>query len=465
MFERPDSGERAVLVRIALHGARRGECDSDNLEEFTDLAISAGARPVATVTGSRRAPDPGHFIGQGKLEELRERIASTAAEVVIFDHPLSPGQERNLEARLGCRVLDRITLILDIFAQRASTFEGKLQVELAQLRHLSTRLVRGWTHLERQKGGIGLRGPGEKQLESDRRLVAERIRAIERRLQGVSTRRELSRRSRSRARIPVVALVGYTNAGKSTLFNRLTGARVSTADRLFATLDPTLRRLELEGGERLILADTVGFISSLPHELVAAFRATLEETRRASLLLHVVDAGDPRRDEKISEVNAVLREIGAGEIAQIRVYNKIDTCDLDAPALNDGCGVAAPIPVGAEDNGHSHRVWVSGRDGIGLDALGAVIVEHFRAATVQRRLRLPSSAGRLRARLYELGTVLDEQVEDNGDWLMDVAIAPASLERLSRREGLSPACIGTRPEVENRNLQTGTAVADTPKAS
>jgi GTPase len=471
LFERPDSGERAVLVRIALQGARRGDQrgdrDCDNLEEFTDLAISAGAQPVATVTGSRRAPDPGHFLGQGKLEELRALIASSAAEVVIFDHPLSPGQERNLEARLGCRVLDRITLILDIFAQRASTFEGKLQVELAQLRHLSTRLVRGWTHLERQKGGIGLRGPGEKQLESDRRLVADRIRAIERRLQGVSTRRELSRRSRSRARIPVVALVGYTNAGKSTLFNRLTGAQVSTANRLFATLDPTLRRLELEGGERLILADTVGFISSLPHELVAAFRATLEETRRASLLLHVIDAADPRRDEKIIEVNAVLREIGADEIAQIRVYNKIDTCDVDAPALNDGRAVAAaiPIPVGAEDDGYNNRVWVSGRDGTGMDALGAVIVEHFRAATVQRRLRLPSSAGRLRARLYELGTVLDERVEDNGDWLMDVAIAPASLDRLSRREGLSPACIGTRSEMENRNLQTGTAVADTPKAS
>ncbi|NCF26894.1 MAG: GTPase HflX [Gammaproteobacteria bacterium] len=459
MFERPDIGERAVLVHIAFQGGRGG----DNLEEFTDLAISAGARPVVTVTGQRRAPDPGYFIGRGKLEELREQISSENAEVVIFDHPLSPAQERNLEASLGCRVLDRITLILDIFAQRASTFEGKLQVELAQLKHLSTRLVRGWTHLERQKGGIGLRGPGEKQLESDRRLVAERIRVIQRRLEGVSTRRELSRRSRSRAGIPVVALVGYTNAGKSTLFNQLTGARVSTANRLFATLDPTLRRLDLDGGERLILADTVGFISQLPHELVAAFRATLEETRRAGLLLHVIDASDPRRDDKIVEVNGVLREIGAGDIPQIRVYNKIDACDLDERSLN-GEAVAG-MPTRDSDHAYAKRVWVSARESTGLDPLTQVIREHFRGAIVHRRLRLPASAGRLRARLYELGTVVEEHNLDNGDWLMDVKIAPASLERLWRREGLPPGLVSTVTGVENCNLETDLAVADTPKAS
>jgi GTP-binding protein HflX len=459
LFERPDSGERAVLVHIAFKGGR----GNDNLEEFTDLAVSAGARPVATVTGSRRAPDPGLFIGSGKLEELREIIAAEKADLVIFDHSLTPGQERNLEARLSCRVLDRITLILDIFAQRASTFEGKLQVELAQLQHLSTRLVRGWTHLERQKGGIGLRGPGEKQLESDRRLLSERIRVIRRRLEGVSTRRELSRRSRSRAGVPVVALVGYTNAGKSTLFNQLTGARVSTADRLFATLDPTLRRLELDGGERMILADTVGFISHLPHELVAAFRATLEETRRASLLLHVIDASDARREDKIIEVNAVLREIDAGEIPQIRVYNKIDCCDLDGSALNEEACTAMPNHDG--DNGYTKRAWVSARESVGLDVLTGFIREHFRVATVQHRLRLPSSAGRLRARLYELGAVIEERIEENGDWLMDVAITPASLERLSRREGLVPALISTVSGGENRNIQTGLAVADTSKAS
>jgi len=459
LFERPDSGERAVLVHVAFRDGR----GSDNLEEFTDLAISAGALPVATVTGSRRTPDARTFIGRGKLDEIRERVAEDSAEVVIFDHPLTPAQERNLEAELKCRVLDRITLILDIFSQRASTFEGKLQVELAQLKHLSTRLVRGWTHLERQKGGIGLRGPGEKQLETDRRLVAERIRVIQRRLEGVSTRRELSRRSRSRAGIPVVALVGYTNAGKSTLFNRLTGARVSTADRLFATLDPTLRRLALDGGDTLILADTVGFISALPHELVAAFRATLEETRRAGLLLHVIDAGDPRRDEKIDQVNEVLREIGAGDIPQIQVYNKIDVLDLGDPP--DAGESGPPSPGIHRDDAPAKRVRVSASKGTGIEALTELVAAHFRADRVKRRLRLPASAGRLRARLYELGAVLGEQTEENGDWLMDVAIAPAALERLWRREGLAPTLISSTPAAENRNIQTDLPVAGTPKAS
>lgn len=458
MFERPDSGERAALVHIAFPGSRA----SDDLEEFTDLAISAGTKPVATITGSRRAPDPRYFIGRGKLAELGERIAAENAEIVIFDHALSPAQERNLESRLQCRVLDRITLILDIFAQRASTFEGKLQVELAQLKHLSTRLVRGWTHLERQKGGIGLRGPGEKQLETDRRLVTGRIRAIERRLGAVSTRRELSRRSRSRAGIPVVALVGYTNAGKSTLFNRLTGARVSTENRLFATLDPTLRRLDTGAGPRLILADTVGFISHLPHELVAAFRATLEETRRASLLLHVIDSSDPHRIDKIAQVNEVLEAIGAGDIAQIQVYNKIDVTDLDASAARD----ASPALRRRDGDGaDAKRVWVSALESTGLDRLVEVIGEHFESASVARHLRLPASAGRLRARLYELGTVTAERTEENGDWIIDVKIAPASLERLRRREGLAPTLIRTPDTPGNGNVDVDLPVAGTPKAS
>ena len=302
-----------------------------------------------------------------------------------------------------------------------------------------------------------------RQLETDRRLVAERIRVIRHRLDGVSTRRELSRRSRSRAGIPVVALVGYTNAGKSTLFNRLTGARVSTAERLFATLDPTLRRLDLNGRERLILADTVGFISGLPHELVAAFRATLEETRRASLLLHVIDASDPRRDEKIIQVNDVLGEIGAGDLPQIRVYNKVDACDLDARALN---GEAADsVPLHQNDNGYTRRVWVSARDSIGLDVLTELVHGVFRAATVQRRVRLPASAGRLRARLYELGTVVEEQVQDNGDWLMEIEIAPASLERLWRREGLASTLISAVSTAGDGNVRANLAVAAKPKAS
>ncbi|NIM27706.1 MAG: GTPase HflX [Gammaproteobacteria bacterium] len=457
MFERPDSGERAVLVHITFPDGRGG----DDRDEFADLAISAGVAPVATVTGRRRAPDPRHFIGAGKLAELGARVAAEHADVVIFNQALSPAQERNLESALGCRVLDRITLILDIFAQRASTAEGKLQVELAQLRHLSTRLVRGWTHLERQKGGIGLRGPGEKQLETDRRLVTERIRAIERRLERVGTRRELSRRSRSRAGVPVVALVGYTNAGKSTLFNALTGARVGTADQLFATLDPTLRRIELEGGQRLILADTVGFISDLPHELVAAFRATLEETRRASLLLHVVDAGDPHRADKIVQVNRVLDEIGAGDIAQIHVFNKVDACPQGANALN---GAAAPRRREGESAGPT-RVWVSALKSTGLERLTEAIGEHFRAATVVRQLRLPASAGRLRARLYELGSVVAERTEDNGDWLIEVNIAPAALERLRRREGLAPTLVSRREVGENCNVEADLPVAGTPKAS
>jgi GTP-binding protein HflX len=437
LFERPRNGERAVLVRIDFPS----DGGNDDLEEFHDLVVSAGACPVATIMGTRRAPDAKYFIGLGKLEEVEDRVAELGAQVVILDHALSPAQERNLEARLGCRVLDRITLILDIFAQRASTAEGKLQVELAQLRHLSTRLVRGWTHLERQKGGIGLRGPGEKQLETDRRLVADRIRSIERRLERVRRRRELSRRSRRKADIPVIALVGYTNAGKSTLFNRLTGARVSTADRLFATLDPTLRRVRGESGERLIFADTVGFIRDLPHELVAAFRATLEETRRATMLLHVVDASDPDRQAKIHQVNEVLEEIGAGDIPQIEVFNKIDACEA-AEASGNGHGGTVQPRLERNRHGRVCRVWVSAALPAGMDLLLDAVASRFRAATVHRQVRVPASAGRLRAKLFEMGAVRGECTVENGDWLMDVEIGEESLARLWHREGLSPALIG-----------------------
>ncbi|HEY0635755.1 MAG TPA: ribosome rescue GTPase HflX, partial [Gammaproteobacteria bacterium] len=319
MFERPKSGERALLVHLDF----RQEGEQEDLDEFRDLALSAGAEPVAVVTGARQTPDPKYFIGSGKAEEIRRQVEQDEVELVLVNHALSPAQERNLERLLQCRVLDRTGLILDIFAQRARSHEGKLQVELAQLKHLATRLVRGWTHLERQKGGIGLRGPGETQLETDRRLLAERIKTLNRRLEKVLLQREQGRKARQRAEIPTVSLVGYTNAGKSTLFNRLTSEGVYAADQLFATLDPTLRRLQLPNGNNCIVADTVGFIRHLPHDLVAAFRATLQESREADLLLHVVDASDPERDAKRHQVNEVLREIGAAEVPQIEVYNKI----------------------------------------------------------------------------------------------------------------------------------------------
>ena len=423
MFERPQIGERVVLIHVSFAGAR----DEDPLGELIELTTSAGATPVSVLTTSREAPDPRLFVGRGKVEEIGERIRETDANLVVFDHGLTPAQERNLERALGCRVLDRISLILDIFAQRAHTFEGQLQVELAQLRHLSTRLVRGWTHLERQKGGIGLRGPGEKQLETDRRLLSARIKYIDRRLQGVQKRRALSRRSRGKAEVPVVALVGYTNAGKSTLFNQLTGANVVAADRLFETLDPKLRRLRAGSGSRLVIADTVGFIRHLPHELVAAFRATLEETRSASLLLHVVDASDPDRDEKKRQVNAVLNEIGAGDVKQIEVYNKIDR---------------VPTKARIDHNQHNvvERVWLSAGTGDGLDTLRDLLTEIMGPALVRCRLFLPSSAGRLRARLFELGTVLHETTGDDGCWQLEVEIPAVSLERL-RGEGLEAGFI------------------------
>ena len=422
MFDRPQLGERAVLIHVSFAGAD----DEDPLGELIELTTSAGAVPVSVLMTSRESPDPRLFVGTGKVSEIAERIRETDANLVVFDHALTPAQERNLERALECRVLDRISLILDIFAQRAHTFEGQLQVELAQLRHLSTRLIRGWTHLERQKGGIGLRGPGEKQLETDRRLLGDRIKYINRRLQGVQKRRALSRRSRGKAEVPVVALVGYTNAGKSTLFNQLTGANVVAANRLFETLDPKLRRLRAGSPSPLVVADTVGFIRHLPHELVAAFRATLEETRSASLLLHVVDASDPDRDEKKCQVNAVLNEIGAGDVKQLEVYNKIDR---------------VPTKARTDRNRHAvvERVWLCASNGDGLDALRHLLTEMLGPALVTRRFCLPSSAGRLRARLFDLGTVLHETTGDDG-WQLDVEIPVVSLERL-RGEGLEAGYI------------------------
>ncbi len=331
MFDRPRLGERAILVHIDL----KSEGQREHLQEFRELAQSAGACVIDTVDGSRQTADPRYFIGSGKVDQIAELVTQLDAELVLFNHTLSPSQERNLEARLKCRVLDRTGLILDIFAQRARSFEGKLQVELAQLKHLSTRLVRGWTHLERQKGGIGLRGPGETQLETDRRLIGARIKQLKLRLKKYTEQRNLGSRARRRAMIPAVSLVGYTNAGKSTLFNTLTDSGVYAADQLFATLDPTLRKLELAGVGHCVLADTVGFIRHLPHDLVEAFRSTLEETAQADVLLHVIDASDPERNAYIEQVNDVLKQIGAEDTPQIRVYNKIDLTDTEAKIDRD----------------------------------------------------------------------------------------------------------------------------------
>ena len=414
LFERPSSGTRALLV----HAGARGEDPERASEEFQELVRATGAEPVELVVSAPRRRDPRYFVGAGKAEELRERVEAGAIELAIFNHRLTPAQERNLEALLECRVLDRISLILDIFARRASTFEGRLQVELAQLRHLSTRLVRGWTHLERQRGGIGLRGPGETQLETDRRLIGKRIERIGRQLDAVERRREVNRRPRRRSGVPVVSLVGYTNAGKSTLFNRLTGAGVHAADQLFATLDPTLRRWTLPAGSPLVLVDTVGFVGDLPHELVAAFRATLEETRQADLLLHVIDASAPDGRERAERVNEVLDGIDAGDLPQIEVMNKVD---------RRAGGVPGPE---RDDTGAVRRVWLSARTGEGVDALATAVGERFEASGSRRELRLPPGSGRTRARLYDLGAVLNERPCEDGGSIVEVRIAERDLARL-----------------------------------
>ncbi|MGE5153483.1 MAG: ribosome rescue GTPase HflX [Bdellovibrio bacteriovorus] len=418
MFDRPDAGERAVLVHLDLGAV----AEADEREEFRLLAEAAGARVVAELGGARAAPDPRLFIGSGKAEELRSLVLGSQAELVIFNHPLSPAQERNLERLLQCRVVDRTGLILDIFAQRARSFEGKLQVELAQLRHLSTRLVRGWTHLERQKGGIGLRGPGETQLETDRRLLGKRISVLNQRLDRIESQRAQGRRARAKAELPVVSLVGYTNAGKSTLFNRLTSAGVLEADRLFATLDPTLRRLRLPQGGRALLADTVGFVSELPHELVAAFRSTLEEARQAALLLHVVDAAAPHRARLIADVESVLQEIGSDEIPRIEVWNKLDLVP----------GEQARLERDAE--GLASRVWLSAHRGDGIELLLEAIAERIGDARVRRSLRLEPGEGRLRAWIFDHATVLGDRPADGGGWELELLISPMDLGRLAARE-------------------------------
>jgi len=412
--------ERAVLVNIEFQKTEFNE----GLDEFVELVTSAGLHPVNTVTCSRNAPDPGFFIGSGKVKEIKEALTDNQADVVIFNHILSPRQERNLEKVCQCRVVDRVELILDIFAQRARSFEGKLQVELAQLQHLSTRLIRGWTHLERQKGGIGLRGPGETQLETDRRLIGKRIKTINTRLEKVRRQRQQGRKKRARSAIPVVSLVGYTNAGKSTLFNRLTGADVYVANKLFATLDPTFRRIELAPATPVILTDTVGFIRHIPHDLVDAFHATLEEIREADLLLHIVDVTSDHRHSQIEQVNQVIKEIGAEGVPQIEVYNKIDLHrEMSAR-------------VEMNENNSLGRVWLSASTGEGIDGLLMVITRFIRSRVQHHRLNLPPSAGKLRAHLFDMGVVRNERCDEKGGWLMEVDIESQRLEQLFRQSGL-----------------------------
>ena len=419
-FERPDVGERAVLVHLKLNS----ESEPEDPREFEELVISAGGDPVEFLTGSRPSPHAKFFVGTGKLEEIASLVRSRDAEIVIFNHNLTPSQERNLEAELRCRVLDRTGLILDIFAQRARTHEGKLQVELAQLQHLSSRLVRGWTHLDREKGGIGMRGPGETQLESDRRMVRERIQTIKKRLQKVRVQRGQSRRSRDRAEIPTLSLVGYTNAGKSTLFNRMTGSDVFAADQLFATLDPTMRRLELAEVGPVIFADTVGFISHLPHRLVDAFRATLEEAASATLLLHVVDAAAEERAVNIQRVNEVLKDIDAHGLPTLMLYNKIDLLDGTEPRIE------------RNDQGVPVAVWLSAQTGQGLDLLLQAIVECLPSQTVHRHLQLQPHQGALRAALYSQKAVLAEQITDQGAINLEIKLAESDFLRLLKNSGL-----------------------------
>lgn len=420
-FERPSSGgELAVLVHVDFPEGEHRE----DVEEFQELVVSAGADPAALVTTKRQAPDVKTFVGKGKVEEIAEMLHLHEAELVIFNHALSPSQERNLERILETRVVDRTGLILDIFAQRARTHEGKLQVELAQLEHQSTRLIRGWTHLERQKGGIGLRGPGETQLETDRRLLRARVKSIHARLVKVHAQREQNRRARKRSAIPSVVIVGYTNAGKSTLFNALTVADVYAADQLFATLDPTLRRFSIDNVGEIVLADTVGFIRHLPHKLVESFKATLQEAAEADLLLHVIDAAAAEREDNIAQVESVLKEIDAHGVRQLRVYNKIDLLDEHQARIE------------YNEAGQPHAVWLSAQQNFGLDLLSQALSELLSEELLVEQIQLAPAEAYLRAQLHELGAVQHEEFQDDGSVVLQIQAQISDFKRVLTKAGV-----------------------------
>lgn len=412
MLDRPEGGERALLVQILPESK-----DSEALlAEFEELANSAGAIVLGVLKGARARPDAKYYIGLGKAEELGQMVEAQEIELVLVNHELTPSQERNLERLIKCRVVDRSGLILDIFAKRARTFEGKLQVELAQLQHLSTRLVRGWTHLERQKGGIGLRGPGETQLETDRRLLRARIKTINKRLEKVRSNRDQNRRARQKALLSTVSLVGYTNAGKSSLFNAMTGAKTHAEDQLFATLDPTMRKLELPGARDIILADTVGFIRDLPHGLIEAFHATLEETKMADLLLHVIDYASPTWREEALVVDTVLKEIGLQDVRIMRVFNKIDLLD----------GVRAHVLPLAD----GPMAFVSAKSHAGLDLLCEAIAKELQGGLIEEEIVLMPTDAKLRAQLFALGAVQSENPTEEGGWRILVRMSTEEYQRV-----------------------------------
>jgi len=419
-FDRPDSGEGAVLVHIDFpEGA-----DREDPREFDELVRSAGRAPLALITGTRSKPDPKTYIGKGKLEEVREAVEFCEAELVLFNHALTPTQERNLEEDLQCRVLDRTGLILDIFAQRARTHEGKLQVELAQIQYQATRLVHGWDHLDRQQGGYGMRGTGETQSEADRRLLRDRVKLIKKRLTKVQGQRDQSRRARKRSETPSVSLVGYTNAGKSTLFNTLTNADVYAADQMFATLDPTLRRLPVLGLGEVVLVDTVGFIRHLPHKLVEAFKATLQETQEADLLLHVIDAADDERHANMEQVEIVLDEIEALERPTLQVFNKIDLLPGQLPRID------------RDETGLPWRVWVSAKNNQGLELISQAMGELLSRTQFEEIIEIEPKDGQLRALLYAHQAVLSESVAENGNIVLDVRLEKDDLQKILSRVGI-----------------------------
>ena len=415
-------GERTVLIHVELNSGRH---TPNSLGEFKQLALSSGLNIVDTITVKRNFTKAQFFIGTGKVDELTDIVSEHEIDLVIFSLELSPSQERNLEKALKCQVMDRTGLILDIFALRASSFEGKLQVELAQLRHLSTRLVRGWTHLERQKGGIGLRGPGETQLETDKRLISIRIKNINKRLAKVHKQHDLGRKSRLKNELPMISLVGYTNAGKSTLFNRLTNANVYADDKLFATLDSTIRRVILPAAGEAVIADTVGFIRDLPHELVEAFKSTLEETRQANVLLHVVDASDANNRDKIEQVEGIIEQIDAQNIPSIIVMNKIDEIGDFSPRVDK------------DNDGNIYRVWLSAHSGEGIDLIYKALSQSLSGMMTCARIQLDVQSAFIRSEIHKIGFIEKEIMNEFGQWLLEINVTRHYLERLLVKQGVS----------------------------